>query len=220
MSSLALSLRSIYRYEVTDSPNWEIIAWISSKGKPLVDESFGPYGQDVDKYAALAHHSAPLDRALATGVTVHSSFPANDQAQPRRVSGVGWSDGLGGWLAAASDILCDLTQSLLVLLLHIHVEGHKPGGARAKAHRCIAASKMKTAFPALRVPLHTLVISSNTDIFDALLLSCALDCPLRGARLLSPRACAASPAGDQYLPRIVPVLVGDGIRDSEVEEHH
>ena len=36
----------------------------------------------------------------------------SDQAQPRRVSGVGWSAGLGGWLAAVSDILCGLTESL------------------------------------------------------------------------------------------------------------
>ena len=56
----------------------------------------------------------------------------NDQAQPRRVSGVGWSAGLGGLLTAAFDILCGLTQSILVLLLHLYVEGHEPGDIMVK----------------------------------------------------------------------------------------
>ena len=42
----------------------------------------------------------------------------NDQAQPRRVSGVGWSGGLGGRQATAYGILCGFSQSVLVLLLH------------------------------------------------------------------------------------------------------
>ena len=54
---------------------------------------------------------------------------------PRRVSGVGWSAGLGGWLAAASDILCSPTQRVLVLLLRLHVEGHEPNGIMVKMRR-------------------------------------------------------------------------------------
>jgi len=60
---------------------------------------------------------------------------ANDQAQPRRVSGVGWSAGLGGWLAAAVGIVSGLTQSVQVLLLLLHVEGHEPGGIMVKTRR-------------------------------------------------------------------------------------
>ena len=46
----------------------------------------------------------------------------NDQAQPRRVSGVGRSAGLGGRLATSTGIFSVLTQSVLVPLLHLHVE--------------------------------------------------------------------------------------------------
>ena len=87
-----------------------------------------------------------------------------------------------------------------------------PGTASASASPRRRRRRHSRLFPALCPPPHPPVLSSNMDIFDArLLCSCLvpLDCPLRGARLLSPRACAASPAGDQYLPRIVSVLVGD-----------